>query len=320
MTAQAMDATDSVSVAAHRRSLVNAALLVVVGVLATTLAQPQALARLPLTNMLKNELHLSRSAAAGFFFLAGLAWYFKPLAGIVTDAFPIFGSRRRSYLIVSTMLATLSWVGLYFTPHQYNLLLWMCILLSVFMVVASTVVGGFMVEIAQASGAPGKALVDPQRDPGGRLDHQRTGGRIPGQHRLRLDRRRVRRGGVLAIAGDLPAVEGRAAADDSAQVLANFKHQLGNIASARTLWAAAGLTALVFIAPGLATALFYKQQNELHMNTVAQGYRARSLPPVRLPRRSSTSGPVADGISGSCFQSASPPAPSRRWATCSTAR
>ncbi len=32
------------------------------------------------------------------------------------------------------------------------------------------------------------------------------------------------------------------------------------------------MTALVFIAPGLATALFYKQQNELHMNTVAQGY------------------------------------------------
>ena len=35
--------------------------------------------------------------------------------------------------------------------------------------------------------------------------------------------------------------------------------------------AAAGLMALFCIAPGFATALFYKQQNELHMATQAQG-------------------------------------------------
>ena len=37
-------------------------------------------------NLLKNELHLDRSSSSAFFFWAGLAWYLKPFAGIVTDA------------------------------------------------------------------------------------------------------------------------------------------------------------------------------------------------------------------------------------------
>jgi hypothetical protein len=50
--------------------------------------------------------------------------------------------------------------------------------------------------------------------------------------------------------------------------------QLGRIGAARTMWAAAGLMALFYIAPGLSTALFYKQQNELHMTTEGQGLLA----------------------------------------------
>jgi Na+/melibiose symporter-like transporter len=59
---------------------------------------------------------------------------------------------------------------------------------------------------------------------------------------------------------------------DSREVLANAKGQLVNIATARTMWAAAGLMALFYIAPGFATALFYKQQNDLHFTTQIQGF------------------------------------------------
>ena len=38
------------------------------------------------------------------------------------------------------------------------------------------------------------------------------------------------------------------------------------------MWGAAGLMALFYIAPGFTTALFYRQQNELHMDTQAQGF------------------------------------------------
>jgi predicted MFS family arabinose efflux permease len=38
------------------------------------------------------------------------------------------------------------------------------------------------------------------------------------------------------------------------------------------MWAAAGLMALFYIAPGFGTAVLYKQQNELHMDTQTQGF------------------------------------------------
>src|SRR5215467_8460591 len=105
------------------KALLYGALVIIAGVLATTLAQTQVLARLPLQNLLKNELNVDRTANAAFFFWAGLAWYLKPLAGILTDAYPLFGSRRKSYIVLSASLAALSWLVLIVTPHQYRNLL-----------------------------------------------------------------------------------------------------------------------------------------------------------------------------------------------------
>jgi len=44
------------------------------------------------------------------------------------------------------------------------------------------------------------------------------------------------------------------------------------IGTAGGMWAAAAISALFYIAPGLSTAIFYRQQDMLHMNTVSQGY------------------------------------------------
>src|SRR5579864_3402900 len=126
------------------KPLLYAAIVIVIGVLGTTLAQTQVLGRIPLQNLLKNELHADRAANAAFFFWAGLAWYFKPFAGIFTDAFPMFGSRRKSYILVSTILAVLSWFALTVMPHEYNKLLLVSIVINTFMVIASTVIGGYM--------------------------------------------------------------------------------------------------------------------------------------------------------------------------------
>lgn len=82
----------------------KAAVIVVAGVLATTLAQPGVLGLIPLKNLLKNELHADRAATSAFFFLIGIPWYVKPVTGILTDAFPLFGRRRKSYLLLSALV------------------------------------------------------------------------------------------------------------------------------------------------------------------------------------------------------------------------
>jgi predicted MFS family arabinose efflux permease len=58
---------------------------------------------------------------------------------------------------------------------------------------------------------------------------------------------------------------------ESQKLLHNAGTQLVKIAHAKTMWAAAGFMALFYCAPGLSTALFYKQQNDLHLNTQTQG-------------------------------------------------
>jgi MFS family permease len=243
----------------------NAAILVIVGFITTTLAQTGVLAGLPLNNLIKNELHASRSTLAAFLFLSGLPWYFKPFAGILTDAFPIFGSRRRSYLLISTLLSVAAWIGLIFTPLHYDPILWVCIAINLFMVVASTVLGGFMVEVAQATGGSGRlSSLRNMTSAAVTLITSPVAGFLAS---IAFSWTAVACGAVMFVL--FPAtyflLKEERQRVDSKQVLTNVGVQFNNIVSARTLWAAAALTLLVFIAPGFSTALFYRQQNELGM-------------------------------------------------------
>ena len=248
-------------------SFIVAAILIVAGVLATTLAQPQVLGRLPITNMMKNEMHVSRADSAGFFLLIGLPWYFKPLAGVLTDAFPILGTRRKSYLVVSGILATLVWAGIAFTPHQYGPLLWMCLLLSVFMMVASTVVGAFMVETAQATGGSGRLSSLRQvvqmvatfiQGPASGYLGSIAFGFTAGACGLAM---------FIIVPVTLLLMREQRQRIDSSEVLRGAGEKIGIIVNAKAMWAAAGVTGLVFLAPGLSTAIFYRQQDLLHMTT-----------------------------------------------------
>ena len=254
------------------KSLIYAALVIIAGVLATTLAQPQVLARLPLQNLLKNELHLDRTANAAFFFWAGLAWYLKPFAGILTDAFPLFGSRRKSYIVISASLAPLSWLALTVTPHEFRDLLLVGILINAFMVIASTVVGGYMVETAQANSGSGRLTATRQFVQQACLI---VNGPAAGYlASIAFGWTAATCGGIilLLVPVTILFLQERRQQPGSLQILANARAQLVNIATARTMWGAAGLMALFYIAPGFATALFYKQQNELHLDTQAQGF------------------------------------------------
>src|SRR5689334_21403745 len=98
-------------------------LIIIFGIFATTLPQPQVLGKLPLQFLMKNTLKVPPDKMAFFFLACGLAWYLKPFAGILTDAFPLFGTRRRHYMIISCILAALSWLGTFLAWqkfHSYN--------------------------------------------------------------------------------------------------------------------------------------------------------------------------------------------------------
>ncbi len=75
------------------------------------------LARLAVSFFLKDELALSPAQVSALMGVAALPWMIKPLFGFVSDGLPIFGYRRRPYLILSGLLGTLAWLLLATVVH-----------------------------------------------------------------------------------------------------------------------------------------------------------------------------------------------------------
>lgn len=75
------------------------------------------LARLAVSFFLKDELGLSPAQVSVLFSIVALPWIIKPVFGFISDGLPIFGYRRRPYLVLSGLLGTISWVSLATVVH-----------------------------------------------------------------------------------------------------------------------------------------------------------------------------------------------------------
>lgn len=70
------------------------------------------LSRLAVSFFLKDELQLSPVEVSALLGIAALPWMIKPLFGFISDGLPIFGYRRRPYLVLSGILGASAWVSL----------------------------------------------------------------------------------------------------------------------------------------------------------------------------------------------------------------
>ncbi|MBE9181650.1 folate/biopterin family MFS transporter [Oculatella sp. LEGE 06141] len=75
------------------------------------------LARLAVSFFLKDELGLSPAQVSALMGIAAIPWMIKPVFGFLSDGLPIFGYRRRPYLILSGLLGAGSWVALATVVH-----------------------------------------------------------------------------------------------------------------------------------------------------------------------------------------------------------
>jgi len=254
------------------RNLLHLGLVIIFGIVATTLPQPQALGRLPLQFLLKNEVNVTREQMAAFFFWCGLAWYLKPFAGILTDAFPLFRTRRRHYLLFSSVLACGSWIGMAFIPHTYAALLWGAMIVNLFLVMASTVTGAFLVEAGQSLQATGRLTALRQLVSNVCALFQGPFGGLlaAGGFMWATGTNAAFALSILPIAylflRERPVSGGRIS-----EVFHNAGRQLATIVRSRNLWMALVFIALFYFSPGFSTPLFYKQTDELHFSGQAIG-------------------------------------------------
>jgi Na+/melibiose symporter-like transporter len=134
----------------NRPSLRLSMLIIATGAVSTSLAQPDLL-DLPIRHLLKDELHASQSQMAMLFGM-------KPFAGLLVDNVALFGTHRRHYLIISTLLTAVLWLILGLVSRSYFSLLVTVVVMQSMLVIGSTVLGGLLVEWSRLLGAEGRLV------------------------------------------------------------------------------------------------------------------------------------------------------------------
>ncbi len=114
---------------------------------------PNGIASLPslsVSFLLKDVLKMTAEQAAYFGAMTIVGWAIKPLWGIISDAFPLFGLRRKFYLLVTTIGAAAVWTILGFlNDYSTAQLLVLFSLSSIFYSFMDVLCDALMVETGQ---------------------------------------------------------------------------------------------------------------------------------------------------------------------------
>ena len=123
------------------------------------IAEPtEGLIAQPVRSLLKSW-NYSATAIAGFGALLAVPWMIKPLYGLLTDFVPLAGTRRRSYLLVTSGAATAGLFALYLSDlptGAYSLLLVLLLVPTIGVAFSDVVVDALMIEKGQPRGLTGQ--------------------------------------------------------------------------------------------------------------------------------------------------------------------
>ena len=106
----------------------------------------------PLTHFLKELYGWTPLQVAASLSVLDVPWIIKPLYGAISDFVPLFGYRRRSYLLLSNTaaIAAFVWVTQVIAP---GVLIFALTLTSIAMAISSTLCGALLVENGQRHNA-----------------------------------------------------------------------------------------------------------------------------------------------------------------------
>mmetsp|Transcript_15722 Transcript_15722/g.31334 ORF Transcript_15722/g.31334 Transcript_15722/m.31334 type:complete len:455 (-) Transcript_15722:157-1521(-) len=110
---------------------------------------------------LKDGLHLEPADMEWLLSLAALPWSVKPLYGLVSDARPVWGLRRKPYLILGALLGAVSWLSLAFLSRgediNQNVLLALLVCSNLSTALSDVILDAMVAERAAASAKEGGA-------------------------------------------------------------------------------------------------------------------------------------------------------------------
>ncbi|MBD2497483.1 folate/biopterin family MFS transporter [Nostoc sp. FACHB-280] len=231
------------------------------------------LARLAVSFFLKDELMLSPAQVSALFGVVALPWMIKPLFGFMSDGLPIFGYRRRPYLVLSGILGAIAWVSMATIVHSSWAATAAIALSSLAVAVSDVIVDSLVVE---------RARVESQADAGSLQSlcwgASAVGGLVTAYFSgILLEHFTTRT--VFFITASFPLIVSVAAwfiaespinqetNDTSNTQDLSIKHQLKQLRQAvsqKTIWLPAAFVFILQATPTAESAFFYFSTNELH--------------------------------------------------------
>ena len=255
------DANDTSAAAVDRLLLFFALVYVVEG-----LGQIVGLISQPLNYYLKEVHGFSPLQVTAFVTLFNLPWIIKPVYGLVSDFVPLFGYRRKSYLIIANIAATVGylWATQLNAPNDLAFAL---MLTAYAMAISSTLCGAVLVENGQRLKESG-AFVNQQwlwfniaamvaAIAGGQLVQH-----LPPSEALHTAAAIIAIAPCAVIVGTLFLVPEKKTRTD----LEGMKNTLRGLLIAfrrRELWLVAVFMFLYYFSPGLSTPLYYHMTDDL---------------------------------------------------------
>lgn len=236
------------------------------------LAQPDGLIAQPLSYYLKTSKGWTPTQIAAFTSLLYVAWIIKPLYGLISDFVPLFGYRRKSYVVIVNIAAVggFIWVTQLSAPRA---LFFALAVTAYAMAISSTLCGAVLVENGHRLRASSRFVNQQWLWYNiAAMAAAVAGGQLV-QHLLPQDALHgaaaiVAFTPVVVIAGALFLVPERKARIN-VQEMKDSLESLKSSLKRRELWLIAGFLFLYNFSPGLSTPLYFTMTDTLKFS---QGY------------------------------------------------
>jgi folate/biopterin transporter len=96
---------------------------------------------------------------AAIFGITSVPWCLKPLYGFISDSYPLFGYRRRPYMILGGYLSSVMWILLPFCPRDEFVVTFVMTMSSMGLCLSDVMADSLLVEIARAESTDEKGTM-----------------------------------------------------------------------------------------------------------------------------------------------------------------
>jgi MFS family permease len=111
-------------------------------------AQSGGVIKQPLYHYLYGELQWTSAQVGAYMWWLGIPWWIKPLYGLLSDSRPLFGYRRKTYLLLANVIALLAYLTLGFSSQPLAMLPSLIAIVAM-MAFSSALCGALVVDMAK---------------------------------------------------------------------------------------------------------------------------------------------------------------------------